>query len=150
MESYAPLHNEKLLKLFKKSTINWSYATILFVVLVGDTARGIIFPTLWARVSRFGGSESTLGFIVAAFSLGRIISSPVFGKLVITIGYRKVLMLAVAVMMCGCLIYVIAVNNHTLFFSQMTIGLGSGTLGVTRAYVAENSSKELVLQLFLG
>jgi len=140
MEKYASL--DKKIGFEWKSKSKISLSIILFVVFVGDTARGIIFPTLWARVSKFRGSESTLGFIVAAFSLGRVISSPLFGKLTVTMGYRKVLILAISIMTVGCIAYVMASNNHTLFISQMIIGIGSGTLGVTRAFVAENSSKE--------
>lgn len=41
------------------------------VVFLGDTARGIFFPTLWTYVRAMGGDRITLGYSVGAFSFGR-------------------------------------------------------------------------------
>lgn len=44
---------------------------VMGVVFLGDTARGIFFPTLWTYVNNMGGDRITLGYCVGAFSLGR-------------------------------------------------------------------------------
>lgn len=44
---------------------------VMCVVFLGDTARGIFFPTLWTYVKSMGGDRITLGYCVGAFSLGR-------------------------------------------------------------------------------
>lgn len=48
-----------------------SLTIVMCVVFLGDTARGIFFPTLWTYVKAMGGDRITLGYCVGAFSLGR-------------------------------------------------------------------------------
>ena len=58
----------------KKFVASWftpSFVVIALVVLVGDTARGCLFPTLWPLVSSLGGDRIMQGYVVSAFSLGR-------------------------------------------------------------------------------
>lgn len=113
---------------------------VCFVILVGDMARGVMFPTLWPLVDLLGGTTVTLGFAVAAFSFGRIIVSPLFGSWSVIYGYKKVLMMSLSLLLCGTLVYAQAQNVGSasfLIFAQTLLGVGSGTLGVTRAYVAE-------------
>ena len=54
-----------------------SFLAVGYMVLLGDTVRGIFFPTLWPLVSSFGGTRSAQGVIVAAFSMGRMVASGV-------------------------------------------------------------------------
>ena len=113
------------------------YIIINLVVLVGDMARGVTYPTLWPRVMHFGGSEVTQGFTVAAFSFGRIISSPIFGERSTTHGYRSALMLSLSIFTLGTVFYAFANSIQSLILAQTMLGIGSGTLGVTRAFVAD-------------
>lgn len=68
--------------------------------------------------------------------------SPYFGKLSTKHGYRSVLMGASGIMFFGALAYAAATTNTALIMAQILLGVGSGTLGVTRAYVADKSTKE--------
>ena len=100
-------------------------------------ARGVTYPTLWPRVLSFGGSSVTQGYTVAAFSFGRIMSSPIFGERSTTHGYRSTLMLSCTIFLIGTLFYAFANSVQSLIFAQTLLGIGSGTLGVTRAFVAD-------------
>eukprot|EP01035_Chromulina_nebulosa_P018232 gene18232-23903_t len=91
-------------------------STVFTCVLVSDTARGILFPTLWLNVKRFGGTKIAQGMVIGAFSFGRIVSSPVLGWWCEYHG-----------------------SLSWLILSQFVIGLGAGSLGVSRSYVAEHS-----------
>ena len=51
-----------------------SFYTICLLILTGDTARGVLFPTMWPRVLSMGGDKVTQGLTVAAFSFGRVLS----------------------------------------------------------------------------
>lgn len=116
------------------------FSIVCFVILVGDMARGVMFPTLWPLVALLGGTTVTLGFAVASFSLGRIIVSPLFGSWSVIYGYKKVLFMSLSILMGGTLVYAQAQNVGSpafLIFAQLLLGVGSGTLGVTRAFVAE-------------
>lgn len=116
------------------------FAIVCLVILVGDMARGVFFPTMWPLVSELGGSEVALGFSVASFSFGRILVSPVFGGWSVTYGYSKTLLFSCSILWIGTLLYAQAQNAGNigfLIFAQICMGIGSGTLGVTRAFVAE-------------
>ena len=131
-----------------------SLSIIFSCCFVGDTARGLMMPTLWPFVSSMGGNLIWQGFIVAAFSLGRVISSPLFGTLADMYGYRWVLVACNGIIVLGALLYTQSTTLEELFASQFVIGIGTGTLGVTRSYVAENSTKqnrtEMVISLHIN
>ena len=118
-----------------------SFWVIAWCCLIGDSSRGLLMPTLWPLVSSMGGNLIWQGIVVATFSLGRIISSPIMGHLADTYGYKWVLTGCNLIIMLGALIYTQSSSLPLLIFSQLVIGLGAGTLGVTRSYVAENSKK---------
>lgn len=114
------------------------------VTLVGEMSRGVFFPTLWPLVASLGGNSVTLGYAVGAFSAGRIVMVPVFSSLSESIGYRTTLGMSVAILLLGFVLYAQVENvGHALFliFAQFILGMGSGTLGVTRAFVAEVTAK---------
>jgi ceroid-lipofuscinosis MFS transporter 7 len=116
------------------------FAIVCLVILIGDMSRGIMFPSMWPLVSSLGGSSVTLGYAVAAFSFGRILVSPLFGSWSITRGYTQTLLISCSILLFATLVYAQIQNvgrTEFLFFSQILLGIGSGTLGVTRAFVAE-------------
>jgi Major Facilitator Superfamily len=120
------------------------FHVVCLVILIGDMSRGIFFPTLWPLVDSLGGSTVTLGYAVAAFSGGRIFTSPLFGYLSVTMGYTRTLLLSVLCLLLGTLTYAQVQNvgnPEFLILAQAILGMGSGTLGVTRAFVADVTAK---------
>ena len=116
------------------------FYVVCFVVLIGDMSRGCMFPTLWPLVESIGGNSVTLGYAVAAFSFGRILISPVFGSWSHRYGYSRTLAASVSIIFVGTLLYAQVINvgrPEFLVLAQMVLGVGSGTLGVTRGFVAE-------------
>mmetsp|Transcript_209 Transcript_209/g.295 ORF Transcript_209/g.295 Transcript_209/m.295 type:complete len:491 (+) Transcript_209:108-1580(+) len=116
------------------------YLIVCGVILIGDMSRGVMFPTMWPLVESLGGTTVTLGYAVASFSFGRIIVSPVFGSWSVTYGYQKTLMLSTFILTVGTLAYAqipVVGKKEFLIIAQTMLGIGSGTLGVTRAFVAE-------------
>lgn len=113
---------------------------ICSVVLIGDMNRGVLFPIMWPLVQELGGNSVWLGYAVGAFSFGRIIASPSLGKWSIEKGYSKTLVTSTTIMLFGCILFAQVYRVGSLVFlvvSQIILGVGSATLGVTRAYVAE-------------
>lgn len=110
------------------------------VVLISDMTRGITFPIMWPLVEDLGGNHIWLGYVVGSFSLGRVIASPVLGRWSIERGYTKTLVASTTVLLVGCILFAHAYSVGSLYFlvfSQIILGIGSATLGVTRSYVAE-------------
>mmetsp|Transcript_18324 Transcript_18324/g.39640 ORF Transcript_18324/g.39640 Transcript_18324/m.39640 type:complete len:654 (+) Transcript_18324:146-2107(+) len=123
-----------------------SFCIVCGVVFVGEMARGILLPTLWGFVQDLGGDTVTMGWSVAAFSFGRVVTSPLFGWLSVHSGYQLTLAVALALLSLGAFLYGmngVVGSPYFLIMAQSVMGIGSGTLGVTRAYVAEVSPKKL-------
>lgn len=120
------------------------FLCVCMVILLGDMSRGVMFPTMWPLVEAIGGTRVTLGYAVAAFSFGRILVSPLFGAWSHTYGYSKVLSLSTSILLVGTLLYGQVQNvgrPEFLIVAQTMLGIGSGTLGVTRAFVADVTAK---------
>jgi Major Facilitator Superfamily len=116
------------------------FYVVCCVILIGDMSRGVFFPSLWPLVSVLGGTQVTLGYTVAAFSFGRIIVSPLFGSWSVTYGYSKTLLCSCIILFLGTMMYAQVQNvgnTQFLIVAQTFLGVGSGTLGVTRAFVAD-------------
>jgi len=56
-------------------------------------------------------------------------------------GYRSVLVVTSLILTLGSLIFMASTRVWMLIVAQMVMGVGSGTLGVTRAYVAEKTTR---------
>lgn len=80
-----------------------------------------------------------MGIAVAAFSAGRIVSTPIFGSMSEKRGYKLVLIMCNVCLMTGCIFYYFAGSVETIIAAQALMGLGAGNLGVTRSYIVECS-----------
>lgn len=118
-----------------------SLLIIALCVLLGDISRGLLFPTLYLYVKSLGGDSVHLGYAVACFSMGRVVSSPIFGYLSELYGYRYVLMVCNSILFMGACLYASANGLHFVFAAQSIMGFGAGSLGVTRSYVAESTPR---------
>mmetsp|Transcript_6294 Transcript_6294/g.9144 ORF Transcript_6294/g.9144 Transcript_6294/m.9144 type:complete len:501 (-) Transcript_6294:357-1859(-) len=117
-----------------------SYYIICFLVFLGDMSRGIFFPTQWNLVKHLGGTEVTLGYAVGSFSFGRILVAPIFGRWSVTYGYKKTLLFCNLLQFIALICYTQVINvdrAEYLVFATALLGVGSSTLPVTRAFVAE-------------
>jgi hypothetical protein len=117
---------------------------VCLVILIGDMSRGVMFPTMWPLVESLGGTAVTMGYAVASFSFGRILVNPIFGAWSVSIGYTKTLLISCVLLLLGTLCYAQVQNVGKVEFlivAQTILGIGSGTLGVTRAFVAEVTAK---------
>ena len=103
-----------------------------------------MFPTLWPLVHSLGGTRFHQGIAVASFSFGRVIISPILGKKSVQSGYRSTLNIALTFLLIGTLTYSLSPSTHSIYClisAQIIMGLGSGTLGVTRAYEGERAKR---------
>lgn len=74
-------------------------------------------------------------------AVDRAIMSPILGRRSTRRGYKETFTIATCLLLVGAFAYAIAANNVEVFLSQVSLGVGSGTLGVTRAYVADKTTK---------
>jgi MFS transporter, ceroid-lipofuscinosis neuronal protein 7 len=121
-------------------SIDSSIKLIGLITFVGDSSRGILYPVLFKLTTRLGGSTIDLGYIVAIFSIGRLVSSTPFGYLCDRQRHRLPLQIANITLLCGAILWanaLITKSLNILFIAQFILGLASGTLGLTRSYVVE-------------
>jgi len=117
-----------------------SFRIICLVIFVGDMARGIFFPTMLDLCEKLNGDLVLLGYVTASFNFGRMMALPFFGRWSSTKGYKWTLTLSMLIMMFASIMMtqVLAVGRQWyLILSNITLGVGSGTLAVSRAYTGE-------------
>lgn len=86
-----------------------------------------------------GGTTLDLGYLIALFSTGRFLISALLGWLADRCGHKSALIVSGAIFVCGSILWTQAFTLTTLYAAQLLLGLGTGSLGVTRAYVSEQT-----------
>ena len=123
-----------------KSTVWWvDFALVCAVLLLAESARGVVIGTLSLYLDTLGGDEFFLGIVVSAFSLGRLIASFAFGALADFWSTRAVLLLSTVACMAGNFMFCMAgslASKWVLLFSRVLTGFGTGMLSVARTHVS--------------
>ena len=110
---------------------------VLLVVFLDMTAFGLLLPSLPFLNEQLGGSPSVLGWIIASFSLGQLIGSPLLGQISDRVGRKPVLAASILVGVVGNVMYAMAPTPMLLVLSRAIAGAAAGNLSVARAYIAE-------------
>lgn len=113
-----------------------SLCVVYALTLVAEGARGLILPTVWPYFQSKGGEKSALGFLVASYPLGRVMSTIPLGYLADSLSPTIVLIIASLLQAFGHLLYAIAPSTQYLFIGRVLVGFGSATSSVGRAHLA--------------
>eukprot|EP00118_Oscarella_pearsei_P014401 m.123174 g.123174 ORF g.123174 m.123174 type:complete len:489 (+) comp37813_c0_seq2:67-1533(+) len=122
----------------------------MFLCSVGFS---IVLSSLWPfilMVDEKSATPSMLGYIVAAFSLGQLIASPLLGFWANRGGSKVPLVASVAINMIGNFMYSYsnAIPGHDnrngwyMFASRFLVGFGAGVTGVARSFISGSTSYE--------
>ncbi len=87
-----------------------------------------------------GGSKVDYGYLVGAFSFGRMVVATPLGMFSDHYRHRHTLLISTAILCLGTVLWLNAASFGglpTLYIAQMVLGLGTGSLGVSRSYVVE-------------
>jgi ceroid-lipofuscinosis MFS transporter 7 len=121
------------------NVVTSSLLVVGLVTFIGDCSRGVLFPVLWPVCERLGGTTLDLGYLIALFSAGRFIISAPLGWLADRYGHKFALIISGVLFVCGSILWARAITLPVLYAAQLLLGLGTGSLGVTRAYVSEQT-----------
>jgi len=108
-----------------------------------EFSRGLFIASTYGAVQHVAdklGEKMLLGLVVAAFSVGRLVSSTAWGYLSDYVSERLVFISSSAVSVIGCVLYIIAYVyklEWLLILSRVVTGVGSGALSVVRANTAK-------------
>jgi DHA1 family tetracycline resistance protein-like MFS transporter len=118
------------------------FGTIWLAVALDLVGFGIVLPILPRYAERFGATPAVAGALVATFSLGQLLFSPVLGRLSDRIGRRPVLVLSLMGTAVGSLVTGLAGSLWVLFAGRIIDGVSGASVSVAQAAVADVASPE--------
>ena len=119
-----------------------TFLIVGFIVFVGDSSRGVLFPALWNLCQILGGNLVDMGYLVGMFSFGRLLMTSPLSYFCDWKGHKISLILANFILVIGAILWA---NSYSigdircLYAAQLFMGIGSGSLGVTRSFVSERT-----------
>lgn len=129
------------------STQFWTeYLCVCFVVLLSESSRGLVIPTLSSYVNKLGGSELIVSAAVSLYSIGRLLMTGIFGYCSDRYTTRTLLQFSMIICIIGNIIYIsadiagVAYNGlYLLLLSRALTGCGTAVMSVARAHVASTT-----------
>ncbi|MBI1270068.1 MFS transporter [bacterium] len=111
----------------------------IFIDLVGF---GLIIPALPTYAQELNASKSTIGYLIASYSVMQFLFMPFWGRLSDRVGRKKILLVSLTASFLGYLIWGFADSIWLLFFSRMVAGFGNANIAVAQAYISDVTSLE--------
>lgn len=113
------------------------FATIWTAVALDLVGFGIVLPILPRYAERFGATPTVAGLLVASFSLGQVVFSPLLGRLSDRIGRKPVLVCSLVGTAAGSLLTGLAGSLWVLFAGRVVDGASGASVSVAQAAVAD-------------
>eukprot|EP01112_Ceratiomyxa_fruticulosa_P008626 TRINITY_DN2235_c0_g1_i6.p1 TRINITY_DN2235_c0_g1~~TRINITY_DN2235_c0_g1_i6.p1 ORF type:complete len:473 (-),score=90.16 TRINITY_DN2235_c0_g1_i6:68-1486(-) len=118
-----------------------SVGMVILTVFLQSMGFTIVIPSLSYFVLSLGGSQTYYGWIVASYSLGQFIGSPLFASYSNYRPSREVLVISLIFSAIANFLYaVVPITPHGLWMmlvSRFLVGFGAGNVSVCRAYASE-------------
>ena len=114
-----------------------SMLTVMAVVFIGMTGFGIFFPTFPFLAQHFGATATETTWAMGAYSLGQLISGPIWGRISDRHGRKIVLALGVAGAASSYVLMAYADSVLTMGAIRFYSGLMAGNLGAAFAAAAD-------------
>ncbi|KAF0714075.1 hypothetical protein As57867_004044, partial [Aphanomyces stellatus] len=143
----------------------WMFQMFLvnFIEFAAESSRGIVMPTIFLYCQSLGGTLVDMGLLTSVFSVGRLVSSFIFGWMCDRYTFRTVYLLSSGLGILGNIVYLFADPHvlsslNVLLISRFLIGFGAGNRSVCRADVAKMTTVDqrlkymtiLCMVVFLG
>jgi multidrug resistance protein len=112
----------------------WVLMLTVFVDMLGFL---MVLPLLPFYAKDLGASASTIGLLVASFSMAQLTTSPLWGRLSDRWGRKPVLLIALFSSVIAYLVFAVADSIWMLLLCRVAQGAGGGTTGVVQAYISD-------------
>ena len=123
---------------------NRTALTLIFLTVFIDLLGfGILIPILptFATV-KLNMDETTIGIVLAAYSLMQFIFNPLFGKLSDKYGRKPIITICLFLNAVGYIIFAYTKSFELLIISRIVGGIGGSSVSVAMAYIADVTTKE--------
>ncbi|XP_031154196.1 major facilitator superfamily domain-containing protein 8 isoform X1 [Sander lucioperca] len=124
-----------------------SIRVMYFTMFLSSVGFTIVITSLWPYLQKIDDSAnaSFLGWVVAAYSLGQMLASPIFGLWSNYRPRREPLVCSIVINMSANIYYAYAYlprtnNKFHILISRAFVGFGAGNVAVVRSYVAGATS----------
>uniref|UniRef100_A0A8D3BYD6 Major facilitator superfamily (MFS) profile domain-containing protein n=1 Tax=Scophthalmus maximus TaxID=52904 RepID=A0A8D3BYD6_SCOMX len=124
-----------------------SIRVMYFTMFLSSVGFTIVITSLWPYLQKIDGSANAtfLGWVVAAYSLGQMIASPLFGLWSNHRPRREPLVCSIFINLSANIYYAYAYlpvtnNKFHILMSRAFVGFGAGNVAVVRSYVAGATS----------
>lgn len=124
-----------------------SIRVMYFTMFLSSVGFTIVITSLWPYLQRIDDSASAsfLGWVVAAYSLGQMVASPIFGIWSNYRPRREPLVCSIFINLSANIYYAYAYlpktnNKYHMLLSRAFVGFGAGNVAVVRSYVAGATS----------
>ena len=112
-------------------------SVLIAIACVDMLGFAIVFPQIPLYALKLNASPVAIGWVIAAFSIAQLLSSPIWGRISDHYGRRPALLAGLLAEAAAFVIFALANHVYLLFFSRLIQGAGGGTTGVTQAYVTD-------------
>uniref|UniRef100_A0A3Q2QIN0 Major facilitator superfamily domain containing 8 n=1 Tax=Fundulus heteroclitus TaxID=8078 RepID=A0A3Q2QIN0_FUNHE len=124
-----------------------SIRVMYFTMFLSSVGFTIVITSLWPYLEKVDSSAdaSFLGWMVAAYSLGQMVASPLFGLWSNRRPYREPLVCSISINLAANIYYAYAYlprsnNKYHMLMSRVLVGFGAGNVAVARSYIAGATS----------
>jgi len=112
-------------------------STLMATAFIDMLGFAMVFPLVPFYALKLHAQEWMIGWIIAAFSIAQLTSSPIWGRVSDRYGRRPALLIGLASSGIAFIVFAYAQNVWMLFLSRIVQGAGGGTTGVVQAYVGD-------------
>lgn len=108
---------------------------VVFIDLLGFGILIPIIPTFAVKVLQM--NESSVGIVVAVYSLTQFLFNPLFGSLSDRFGRRKIILITLLLNAAGYILFSFTHTFIMLMAARIISGIGGSSIGVAQAYIAD-------------
>jgi DHA1 family tetracycline resistance protein-like MFS transporter len=117
-------------------------AIIFLIIMMSAVGFGIVLPVFFFTALNLGGGPEIAAMIVATYSVGQMISTPIWGRLSDRYGRKPVLVISLVGAMLSYLGLALATDLWALSAARLLGGLMAGNFSTAMAYVSDVTSEE--------
>ena len=118
------------------------FGTIWTSVAIDLVGWGIVLPILPLYSEEFTDSETTIGLLVAVFSVMQLVFAPVWGRVSDRVGRKPVIVVSLAGTAIGSLLMGVAWSLPILFAGRIIDGISGGSISAAHAAVVDIATPE--------